>query len=637
MDGFPNILLNFANACEDFFEGTGILHCPQIARDIKYCQSKGKTVVLSMGGASGAYGFSSNKEGADFADVVWDMFFKGESDKRPFDDAVLDGIDLDIEGGAPTGYSAFIKRLRGHYAADPDRKYYIAAAPQCPFPDAYLGSTLNNAWFDMVFVQFYNNYCGVNAYPGWFNFKDWDNWAKTESKNKDVKVFIGVPGSPSAASSGYIDGSPLSKIYKDVVSQYSSIGGIMTWDVSQARGSGLAKEIRSMLDYNGSCGNATTSPTPPEYTSSSTPSPSDPSPSHSSTTSTDSSSNTYSVPSSSVITSTTTVTKTVTSVSTFISTERKTTTIVSPYTSYITTVMTYTETVGAQLSSANATSGPVPLTETRTSTRTKTTTASRSRSRSRPSTRSKTTSSSSSADDYTDSETEIQTPTDSTLLSSSSDPPTSVSLPPISNTTVFSNCPVEGMPCLESTQGCNQQGYALCIGGKWAVYPCSIGTSCYLLGNTAACDWEGAHAKDACMTEQITPMQNDRLAAVNRVYAAGNNDLRPLTIYTMHGIGSRIEFTPVTVANSQFQALIKVQTLIHPIPSSWKLQFRLPLGQHVDTATGGRIMTNGTLVAIISEQPKEPSSYMAISIEIGGRFSGVYHIPDFSTAVLSAY
>ncbi|KAJ1816787.1 Chitinase 2, partial [Coemansia sp. RSA 2598] len=179
MDGFPNILLNFANACEDYFEGTGILHCPKIAQDIKYCQSQGKAVVLSMGGASGAYGFSSNKEGADFADVVWNMFFKGESDKRPFDDAVLDGIDLDIEGGAPTGYSAFIKRLRAHYATDPDRKYYIAAAPQCPFPDAYLGSTLNNAWFDMVFVQFYNNYCGVNSYPGWFNFKDWDNWAKT--------------------------------------------------------------------------------------------------------------------------------------------------------------------------------------------------------------------------------------------------------------------------------------------------------------------------------------------------------------------------------------------------------------------------------------------------------------------------
>ncbi|KAI8318009.1 glycoside hydrolase, partial [Martensiomyces pterosporus] len=108
MNGFPNILLNFANACETTFPGSTLLHCPTIASDIKYCQSRGKAVILSMGGASGAYGFSSDAQGAEFADTVWDMFFKGCAAQRPFDDAVLDGIDLDIEGGSPTGYAAFI-------------------------------------------------------------------------------------------------------------------------------------------------------------------------------------------------------------------------------------------------------------------------------------------------------------------------------------------------------------------------------------------------------------------------------------------------------------------------------------------------------------------------------------------------
>ncbi|KAI8319937.1 glycoside hydrolase, partial [Martensiomyces pterosporus] len=165
MNGFPGVLMNFANACETTFPGSTLLHCPTIASDIKYCQSRGKA-------------------------------------------------------------------------------YYIAAAPQCPFPDAYVGSTLNSAWFDMVFVQFYNNYCGLNAYPGWFNFGDWDNWAKTQSINKDVRVFIGAPGSPSAASSGYIDGSTLGKIYKDMLAKHTSLGGIMTWDVSQSRTSGIANTIR---------------------------------------------------------------------------------------------------------------------------------------------------------------------------------------------------------------------------------------------------------------------------------------------------------------------------------------------------------------------------------------------------------
>ncbi|KAJ2767609.1 Chitinase 2, partial [Coemansia nantahalensis] len=108
--------------------------------------------------------------------------------------------------------------------------YYIAAAPQCPFPDAYLGPTLDSAWFDMVFVQFYNNYCGLNAYPRWFNFEDWDNWAKTKSANKDVKIFIGAPGSPTAASSGYADGAALRTVYDSVRSKYTSLGGVMTWD-----------------------------------------------------------------------------------------------------------------------------------------------------------------------------------------------------------------------------------------------------------------------------------------------------------------------------------------------------------------------------------------------------------------------
>jgi hypothetical protein len=38
-------------------------------------------------------------------------------------------------------------------------RYYITAAPQCPFPDAKVGDALNNADFDAVYVQFCN--CNV--------------------------------------------------------------------------------------------------------------------------------------------------------------------------------------------------------------------------------------------------------------------------------------------------------------------------------------------------------------------------------------------------------------------------------------------------------------------------------------------
>ncbi|KAJ1673900.1 Chitinase 2 [Spiromyces aspiralis] len=247
MNGFPNILLNFANACETTFNGSTLLHCPQIGKDIKTCQDAGKAILLSLGGASGAYGFSSDSEAETFADTLWDMFFAGNATQRPFDDAVLDGIDLDIEGGSSTGYVALINRLRQHFSSDPSKKYYISGAPQCPFPDSYLGSTLNSAWMDMVFVQFYNNYCGLN-HPSQFNFADWDKWASTQAINKDVKVFIGAPASSSAAGAGYVDASTLAQFIDDTRSKYKSFGGVMTWDASQAFANGdWATQVSSAL------------------------------------------------------------------------------------------------------------------------------------------------------------------------------------------------------------------------------------------------------------------------------------------------------------------------------------------------------------------------------------------------------
>ncbi|KAJ2758672.1 Chitinase 2 [Coemansia sp. BCRC 34490] len=238
---FPDTKLDLSGTCKSTFPGSSLLHCPDVAKDIKYCQSQGKAVLLSMGGAAGAYGFSSDADASKYADTVWDMFLGGSAAQRPFDDAVLDGIDLDIEGGSTTGYAAFVSQLRSRFTSSGGSKqYYIAGAPQCVYPDAMLGSTLDAAWFDMVFVQFYNNYCGLNNYPGSFNYDAWDQWAKTKSANKNVKIFIGAPGSQSAAGSGYVSASALASIVSSVRDKYSStLGGVMTWDASQAMGSSM--------------------------------------------------------------------------------------------------------------------------------------------------------------------------------------------------------------------------------------------------------------------------------------------------------------------------------------------------------------------------------------------------------------
>jgi chitinase len=132
---------------------------------------------------------------------------------------------LDIEGGAATGYAAFVNQMRTHYAADTSKQYYISGAPQCPYPDAYLGTTLNSAWFDFVWVQFYNNYCSVQG--GSFNYATWDQWATGTSINKNVRIFIGVPGSTTAAGSGYVPLSALESTISSTRSTYRSFGGVM--------------------------------------------------------------------------------------------------------------------------------------------------------------------------------------------------------------------------------------------------------------------------------------------------------------------------------------------------------------------------------------------------------------------------
>jgi chitinase len=59
------------------------------------CQSKGKAIILSLGGAAGAYGFSDDAEAKDFAHTIWNLFLGGSSATRPLDDAILDGVDLE--------------------------------------------------------------------------------------------------------------------------------------------------------------------------------------------------------------------------------------------------------------------------------------------------------------------------------------------------------------------------------------------------------------------------------------------------------------------------------------------------------------------------------------------------------------
>ncbi|KAF9362647.1 Chitinase 1 [Mortierella sp. NVP85] len=238
--------LNFASHCD-----TRLPTCDEIGKDITYCQEKGKAMILSIGGATGDQTLATPEAGTAFAQVVWDMFFEGTSTARPFGTAILDGFDLDLEQAKEqvyTGHIAFVDAMHAKFTQSPTkRRYYITSAPQCVYPDASLGAVLDSTWMDMVFVQFYNNGCGPRGGPE-FNFHKWNEWATGPlSKNKDVKIYLGVPGGPDTASNATVlDPQQLTDAI-NVAWTNSSFGGVMLWNIGAANATGLAKVAGNVL------------------------------------------------------------------------------------------------------------------------------------------------------------------------------------------------------------------------------------------------------------------------------------------------------------------------------------------------------------------------------------------------------
>ncbi|KAJ1927338.1 Chitinase 2 [Tieghemiomyces parasiticus] len=257
LNTYNPMILNLADHCFDFFNGTRLLNCPQVGQQIKACQAKGKTILLSLGGQEGSYSLSSGEEGAKVANAVWDTFLGGTQSGvlRPFGDAVLDGVDLDIEHTPATGYTEFVQRLRNLYVTDKSRNYYIAAAPLCHYPDLVMPQTYNQAWFDMLYIQFYNSPCGADRFgTQTFNFQLWDAWARLYSVNKDVKIYLGVPASNYSAISGYVPIDRLTTIIDQLVINYPSFGGVMLYDISESRPNGdYSAQVKKALSKNSKC------------------------------------------------------------------------------------------------------------------------------------------------------------------------------------------------------------------------------------------------------------------------------------------------------------------------------------------------------------------------------------------------
>lgn len=115
--------------------------CVVASQNIKFCQSMGVKVLLSIGGGVGSYSLASTVDAKNFATYLYNNFLGGRSTARPLGNAVLDGIDFDIELGSTANWQFLAKELKAF--STPARRVYLSAAPQCPYPDKFLGTAIN--------------------------------------------------------------------------------------------------------------------------------------------------------------------------------------------------------------------------------------------------------------------------------------------------------------------------------------------------------------------------------------------------------------------------------------------------------------------------------------------------------------
>ncbi|XP_058096016.1 acidic endochitinase-like [Magnolia sinica] len=229
-------VLNLAGHCDPTSNG-----CTGLSSDIRACQRKGIKVMLSIGGGAGSYYLASSADARQVATYLWNNFLGGHSSSRPLGSAVLDGIDFDIEGGTNQHWDELARYLSGY--SKQGKKVYLTAAPQCPFPDAWVGGALKTGLFDYVWVQFYNNppcqYTAGNVR----NLQDaWKQWTTAIPA---TKIFLGLPAAPQAAGSGFIPVAALTSQVLPAIRGSSKYGGVMLWSKYYDDLTGYSSSIKS--------------------------------------------------------------------------------------------------------------------------------------------------------------------------------------------------------------------------------------------------------------------------------------------------------------------------------------------------------------------------------------------------------
>ncbi|KAK4434320.1 Hevamine-A [Sesamum alatum] len=177
-------ILNLAGHCNPDYNT-----CQKYSSEIRACQDMGVKVLLSLGGARGDY-------------------------------------DFGIENPSSKLYWEDLARALADYST-PEKKVYLGAAPQCPYPDGNLDTAIRTGLFDFVWVQFYNNYRCDNTERIDKLLASWEEGSS--SLPAGTQLFMGLPAARETADTGYVPPDVLIYEVLPKIKTSPNYGGIMLW------------------------------------------------------------------------------------------------------------------------------------------------------------------------------------------------------------------------------------------------------------------------------------------------------------------------------------------------------------------------------------------------------------------------
>lgn len=228
----------------------------ELKADIAAKQAAGTDFVLSIGGAKGSVDLSSAANVTHFVDSVSGII-------EAYD---LDGVDIDLEHSLDVdGTTSAVRQLHERFGED----FMLTMAPQTLYVQpggAYLELIKNvKDIITVVHTQYYNSGsmagCDGNVYSqGSVDFITAQACTLLQTLRPD-QVSLGLPASPSAAGSGYVDPSVITDALDCLATATHcgryvpeqptpKISGVMTWSINWDVGSGNAFSgpIRAHLD-----------------------------------------------------------------------------------------------------------------------------------------------------------------------------------------------------------------------------------------------------------------------------------------------------------------------------------------------------------------------------------------------------